>query len=69
MSAPSSVLELAAGLDEWICEYEKSQALAAPKKKERNENLFVPEYGNNRTEALLPRRAYESFAFTMALAT
>jgi hypothetical protein len=26
---PSSVLELAAGLDEWICEYEKSLGLAA----------------------------------------
>ena len=30
---PSGVLELAAGLDEWICEYEKSRALAAPKEK------------------------------------
>lgn len=30
----STVLELAAGLDEWICEYEKSSALAVPKEKE-----------------------------------
>jgi hypothetical protein len=30
---PSTVLELADGLDEWICEYEKSRALAARKEK------------------------------------